>query len=91
MIFGVSYFSSTTAMKNLLQIDRVKQGAKHFQTVKSGFFYGYIIIAIPASIMALFGGTLAAFGVFLKPLISELRWTRAMTSGAFSLSSIESP
>jgi len=30
-------------------------------------------------------GTYNTFGIFLKPLISELGWTRATTSGAFSL------
>jgi MFS family permease len=35
--------------------------------------------------MALFVGTLAAFGVFFKPVLNEFGWTRAMVSGAFSL------
>ena len=30
-------------------------------------------------------GTLYSFGVFLKPMLGELGWTRAMTSGAYSL------
>ena len=29
-----------------------------------------------------------SFGVFFKPLITEFGWTRATTSGAFSLSAI---
>jgi MFS family permease len=35
--------------------------------------------------MALFVGTLAAFGVFFKPVLNEFGWTRTMVSGAFSL------
>lgn len=31
---------------------------------------------------------LNTFGLFLTPMLTELRWTRAMTSGAFSLSTI---
>jgi MFS family permease len=31
-------------------------------------------------------GTYYAFGVFFKPVLTEFGWTRAMTSGAFSLS-----
>lgn len=31
-------------------------------------------------------GTRYLFGVFLKPMLDDLGWTRAMTSGAFSLS-----
>jgi len=33
-------------------------------------------------------GTYYAFGVFFKPILTEFGWTRAMTSGAFSLSMI---
>jgi len=31
-------------------------------------------------------GTYSTFGVFFKPVLNEFGWTRAMTSGAFSLS-----
>ena len=33
-------------------------------------------------------GTYYAFGVFFKPVLTEFGWTRAMTSGAFSLAMI---
>jgi len=33
-------------------------------------------------------GVYSAFGVFFKPVLAEFGWTRAMTSGAFSLSMI---
>jgi MFS family permease len=54
--------------------------------VKPRVFYGYILVLASACVMALFAGTLAAFGVFFKPVLTEFGWTRAMTSGAFSLS-----
>jgi len=36
--------------------------------------------------MCVFAGTLAAFGIFFKPVLLEFGWTRALVSGAFSLS-----
>ena len=38
--------------------------------------------------MVLAWGLYIVFGVFFNPLLAEFGWTRAMTSGAFSLSSI---
>jgi len=53
---------------------------------KPRLFYGYIVVGAAFFIMALFAGTRFAFGVFFKPVLIEFNWTRAMTSGAFSLS-----
>ena len=39
-------------------------------------------------IMAAIWSTYFAFGVFFKPVITEFGWTRALTSGAFSLSMV---
>ncbi len=50
--------------------------------------YNYIIAVAAFVIAATFGGTRFAFGVFFKPLINELGWSRAVTSGAYSLSYI---
>jgi MFS family permease len=52
---------------------------------KSRFFYGYVIVAVTFLIFLVIGGTHYSFGVFFKPLASECGWTRATTSGAFSL------
>jgi MFS family permease len=52
---------------------------------KPRVFYGYIIVIATLCITAIAYGTLFSFGVFLKPLSTELGWTRAMTSGAYSL------
>lgn len=55
---------------------------------KPGFFYGYIIVLAAFFIMTLSHGAHYSFGIFFKPLLTEFGWTRAMTSGAFSLASL---
>jgi len=50
------------------------------------FYYGYIIVAAAFLIITIMWGAIYSFGVFFKPLLEEFGWTRAMTSGAFSLS-----
>ncbi|MFH1003200.1 MAG: MFS transporter [Chloroflexota bacterium] len=50
-----------------------------------GFFYGYIIVLAAFVIMTISFGTLFSFGVFFKPMLDEFGWSRAFTSGAFSL------
>ena len=52
------------------------------------FYYGYIVVAAAFIIMVVSWGLYIVFGVFFNPLLDEFGWTRAMTSGAFSLSSI---
>ena len=52
------------------------------------FFYGYVVVAATACIMVVVWGTYYAFGVFFKPVLIEFGWTRAITSGAFSLALI---
>lgn len=52
---------------------------------KPGFFYGYVIVLIGFFTMLLMFGTFYTFGVFFKPLSTEFGWTRAMTSGAYSV------
>ncbi len=53
---------------------------------ESKFFYGYIIAIGSFFIMLLLHGINYSFGVFFKPLLAEFSWTRAATSGAYSLS-----
>lgn len=55
---------------------------------KPDFFYGYIIVLAGFIIMVVSWGTFYTFGVFFKPLLTEFGWTRAITSGAFSLCSL---
>ena len=52
------------------------------------FSYGYIVVVAAFFIMVVMWGTYFAFGIFFKPVLSEFGWTRAMTSGAFSLSMV---
>jgi len=52
---------------------------------KPRFFYGYVVVAAALLIMAISTGALYSFGVFFKPVLTEFGWTRAATSGAYSL------
>ena len=49
-------------------------------------FYGYIVVVSAMFIITVIFGVRFAFGVFFIPMSAEFGWTRAMTSGAFSLS-----
>jgi MFS family permease len=50
-----------------------------------GLFYGYVIVLMAFLIIVVMGGTMYSFGVFLKPVMRELGWTSAETSGAYSV------
>ena len=52
---------------------------------RTKFFYGYVIVLAAFFILAILNGTMYSFGVFLKPLATEFGWTRAVTSGAYSV------
>ena len=52
---------------------------------KPGFFYGYIVVVVALLIMVASFALYNSFGVFFKPVTTEFGWTRAMTSGAYSL------
>ncbi len=58
------------------------------QSPKAGprFFYGYIVVVAAFFIMLMGLGFYNTFGVFFKPMISEFGWSRALISGAFSIS-----
>ena len=53
---------------------------------KPGFYYGYIVVGVGFAVSALMWGTYRTFGLFFEPLSSELNWTSAELSGAFSVS-----
>jgi MFS family permease len=53
-----------------------------------GIFYGYFVVGAAFLIMVVMWAVFYAFGVFFKPILSEFGWSRAITSGAFSLCSI---
>jgi len=62
------------------------QEAQQSPGAEPGFFYGYIVVMAATFIMVAAYSVHFAFGVFFKPVLTEFGWTRAMTSGAFSLS-----
>jgi len=51
----------------------------------SWFFYGYVIVLAAFLIMTVMWGVFYSFGIFFEPVLVEFGWTRAATSGAFSL------
>jgi MFS family permease len=52
---------------------------------KKGFSYGYIILVAAFLIMVACFFIPFSFGIFFKPMMTEFNWTRAVTSGAFSV------
>jgi MFS transporter, OFA family, oxalate/formate antiporter len=56
--------------------------------VKKDFFYGYVIIASIFFIQMVMVGPRISYGVFIKPLTDEFGWSRALISGAYSISAI---
>ncbi len=56
--------------------------------MKSRFLYGYIIVAASFFVLVAMNGSSFSYGVFFKPMSAEFGWSRAATSGAYSLSLI---
>jgi MFS family permease len=54
--------------------------------VQTRFYYGYVIVALCFSILLATYGVYDSFGIFLKPLLLDFGWSRAITSSAYSLS-----
>jgi MFS family permease len=50
------------------------------------FYYGYIVVIAAFLMMVAMYGMRLSFGVFFKPMIADFGWSRALTSGAFSIS-----
>jgi MFS family permease len=55
---------------------------------KPSLFYGYKIVAFCYITAIIVWGTFNSFGVFFDSLLNEFHWTRAATSGAFSLCTV---
>jgi MFS family permease len=64
----------------------LNQKIQRFPDTTRRFFYGYIVVVASFCVFAVMYGTRFAFGVFFKPMLTEFGWTRALTSGALSLS-----
>ena len=52
------------------------------------FYQGYYVVGACFVILAISWGVYVVFGVFFNSLIDEFQWSHAVTSGAYSLSSI---
>jgi hypothetical protein len=52
---------------------------------KPKFFDGYTIVLVGFLVTMVSYGTLYSFGVFFKPVLADFNWTKAATSGAYSL------
>lgn len=56
--------------------------------MRKAFFYGYVIVLVFFIIQIAMYGPRASFGVYMKPITDEFGWSRALVSGAFSVSSL---
>ena len=65
-----------------MSIREIKQSPE----VKPKLFYGYVVAAAALFIMVIIYSTRFSYGVFFKPMLTEFGWTRALTSGALSIS-----
>lgn len=61
------------------QVQQSLRGQPHF-------FYGYVIVAVGLLTLLIMFGIYNTFGVFLTPVLDDFGWTRALLSGAFSIS-----
>ncbi len=52
---------------------------------KTGLFYGWVIVAAGCLILLVEFGCQYSYGVFLTELCTDLSWSRALVSGAYSL------
>jgi MFS family permease len=51
-------------------------------------YYGYVIATVSSIMMMMIWGTFSTFGVFFESFIKEFGWTRTITSGASSVTTI---
>jgi MFS family permease len=54
-------------------------------SVRPKFFYGYVIVIAALFMSSVMWGARHSFGVFFSPVLEEFGWSRAATSGGFSL------
>ena len=52
---------------------------------KPDIFHGYVMVLIGFMTLTIIWGAIYSFGVFLKALSADFGWTRAMTSGSYSI------
>jgi OFA family oxalate/formate antiporter-like MFS transporter len=54
------------------------------ETNNTTLFYGWLTMGACFAVMLTQGGTMWTFGVFLKPMIQDLRWSRAQVSSGYT-------
>ena len=52
---------------------------------QSNFFYGWVIVVACTILLAIQAGIMYSYGVFFKPLAADFGWSRATTSGVYSV------
>ena len=62
-----------------------KDNSLPLAVTKPKFFYGYAIVAAALSMSIVMWGARLSFGVFFAPVLDEFGWSRAATSGGFSV------
>ena len=63
---------------------------KHIRSRTENVFYGWWVVAAGAFLYFLgIGSVFYGFSAFFNPMVDEFRWSRAITSGAYSLSRLE--
>jgi MFS family permease len=61
------------------------KNTKLLAVARPKFFYGYVIVAAAFFMSIVMWGARFSFGVFFAPVLHEFGWSRATTSGGFSL------
>ncbi|MFC1971508.1 MFS transporter [Chloroflexota bacterium] len=54
----------------------------------STFFFGYIVVIATFILQVVMYGPRSSYGVFFKPMQADFNWSRALISGAYSISTI---
>jgi len=60
-------------------------GFRTENTGKISLYYGYFVVLFAFIIIVVQWGVFHSFGIYFSSMVSEFGWTRASTSGAFSL------
>ncbi len=83
---GLSRWSINPGVLARKSLDMDGQKARHIGGPPLASFSGNSVVIASFVIFVVSIGVNTAFGVFFKPMLNDFGWTKAMTSGAFSLS-----
>ncbi|MBI2868558.1 MAG: MFS transporter [Chloroflexi bacterium] len=59
--------------------------ARRDEQAATGFYYGWVIVAVGCTLTTVLAGVMYTYGVFFKPLIADFDWSRAAVSGIYSV------